>query len=355
MQENFITEEMGYQEENLRREIEFEKYVNGRIVEINTGEVLIDKSSSGKIHHWEDKKAANLQMVELYRMAMKIDENLMTTGRLFQMEQCGDYLVFGSDESGKRKLVDANFCRVRHCPLCNWRRSLKMFAQVSEITEVIMQEKSVRFIFLTLTVRNPTGEQLSSTLDNMNMGFKYLTQKSIKFAPTQKLKENLLGYLKATEVTYNSKDNTYHLHFHILLEVRPSYFGKNYIRQAEFSYMWKQAMKLDYDPIVDVRVVKNATAHTVAEVAKYPTKSADLLTLKDKERAAQALITLHKALHNRRLITFGGDFKVVKARLKLDDVETGSLIHIETEQEQQLNAIAYTMFKYNAKFGCYIC
>ena len=74
MENNFSIGENQKQEENLRREIEFEKFVNGRIVEINTGEVLVDKSSSGKIHHWEDKKAANLQMVELYRMAMKIDD-----------------------------------------------------------------------------------------------------------------------------------------------------------------------------------------------------------------------------------------------------------------------------------------
>lgn len=333
---------------------EFEGCVNGRIVEINTGEVLIDKSSSGKVHHWGDKKLANLQMVELYKSAVKVDGNLMTVSRLLQMEHCGDSLVFGSDENGKKKLVDANFCRVRQCPLCNWRRSLKMFSQVSEITDVITKEKSVRFIFLTLTVKNSIAEQLASTLDGMNMGFKYLTQKSMKFAPTQKLKENLLGYLKATEVTYNFKENTYHLHFHILLEVRPSYFGKNYIKQSEFAEMWRQIMKLDYTPVVDVRAVKNATAKTIAEIAKYPVKSADLLNFSNESQAIQALITLHRALHNRRLITFGGDFKTVKARLKLDDIETGSLVHVETKQEQ-LNNVAYTLFRYNANYGCYIC
>ena len=37
----------------------------------------------------------------------------------------------------------------------------------------------------------------------------------------------------------------------------------------------------------------------------------------------------------RLLITFGGVFADIKKQLKLDDVETGDLIHLEDDPEQK--------------------
>jgi plasmid rolling circle replication initiator protein Rep len=338
--------------ENILEKFQIE--VNERIVEVNTGEILKDVATSGKTRDWGGKKAMNLQMADLYEQALSVDESIISRSRLQQMRDCASYLVFGNVE-GRKKLVDANFCRMRLCPMCNWRKSLKMFSQVSEITDVILEEKpNVRFIFLTLTVKNPSAEELQNTLERMNEGFKWLVQDSKNFALAKCLKANLLGYLKATEITYNSENNTYHPHFHVLLEVRPSYFGKGYVKQLEYVQMWKSALKLDYDPKVDVRVVKNATSRTIAEMSKYPTKTADLLKLNDLRQAVEALIVLHKTMRNRRLITFGGEFKAVRARLKLDDIENGSLVHTEVKTTG-LNNVAYTMFRYNSSCGCYIC
>ena len=113
-------------------------------------------------------------------------------------------------------------------------------------------------------------------------------------------------------------------------------------------------MKLDYEPQVDVRAIKNTTAKAVAEVAKYPVKVDGLLKVKDKEKAAQALIQLKHGIHNCRFITFGGDFREYKRRLALDDIETGDLVHVETDK-QELNAVAMILFKYRADVGAYIC
>ena len=118
--------------------------------------------------------------------------------------------------------------------------------------------------------------------------------------------------------------------------------------------MWQQALHLDYLPQVDVRVIKNSTSHTIAEMSKYPVKTADLLKIKDDDKAVKALITLHNAMFKRRLVTFGGIFKDIKARLKLDDLEDGSLVHTESKSEG-LNGVAYTLFRYSKVYGCYIC
>ena len=96
---------------------------------------------------------------------------------------------------GKR-LHGANFCRNRLCPMCNWRRSLKMYSQVSQITDKILTTRKSRFIFVTLTVKNPDAEHLTETLDLMNKGFSYITSNSRTFAPAQNSKNPYRAILK---------------------------------------------------------------------------------------------------------------------------------------------------------------
>ena len=74
----------------------------------------------------------------------------------------------------------------------------------------------------------------------------------------KKIKKNMLGYLKATEVTVNQKDGSYNQHLHVLVFVKSSYFNSNdnYISQAELTEFWKKALKIDYTPIVNVKAVK---------------------------------------------------------------------------------------------------
>lgn len=40
-----------------------------------------------------------------------------------RLRTCATRLIYGIGEDGKRRLRAANFCRVRLCPICQWRRS----------------------------------------------------------------------------------------------------------------------------------------------------------------------------------------------------------------------------------------
>ena len=322
-----------------------------------TGEKLVDVSSGGKVRHWSKKKAMNLQVAKLYRRIMDEDDTgmLLTETRYRTLLECGDRLIFG-EAGGNKKLVRANFCRMRLCPICNWRKSLKMFAQVSRISEELLKEKSTtRFLFLTLTVRNCKGDELSQTIDVMNKAFKFLFTEGQTFAASSEIKKNLLGYLRAMEVTYNSKRNDYHPHLHILLAVKPAYFSRGYISQASWRNIWARAMKLDYEPQVNIKAVKNVSPNVIAEVAKYPTKIAEIAQIKDEEQAVEAIEVLHRSLKSRRLVTFGGCFREIAKKLKLDDVENGDLVHIETDLVKTLNFVGYTLYQYKAEIGAYIC
>lgn len=323
-----------------------------------TGEILQDFSTTGKERPWKLHKRENLRLVEIYKMTKEKKLNLISDSRLFDLEHCADTLLFMQNAEGKKKLKSANFCRLRLCPMCQWRRSLKMFGQVKKITDKILEsDKSIRFIFGTFTIRNCDAKDLEACIDNLNKKFRYLVASSLTFAPAKKLKQNLLGYLKAVEVTYNTKDKTYHPHLHVIFAVRNTFFSssKYYMSKKEWINLWQQALGVDYKPQTDIRAIKSGTAKAVAEVAKYPVKTAPILSLPDDE-AVEVLKTLTLSLHKKRFVAYGGIFKTIKQELKLTDVETDKdLVNVDTEQQERFNAITAVLFKYNFKFGCYIC
>lgn len=321
---------------------------------MNTGEILNDTSGTGRVRPWNKHKMSNQRLVQLFDMARIIDETILTDSRMESLNNCANTVAFLQDAAGARKLKSANFCRVRVCPMCNWRRSMKLFAQVSEITDAILVEKKARFLFLTLTVRNVQGHELADTIDNINRAWTYITSNNRTFAPAKEFKKNLLGYMKAEEITYNVKADTFHPHIHAILEVRPSYFKNGYMKKTDWIELWKRALNVDYDPNIDIRTIKNSTANAVAEVAKYPVKMDGILKIKNKHQASLALIQLYRAIFGRRLVTFGGDFREYKRRLALDDIETGDLVHVKTDQTT-FNPVAQVLFKYRADVGAYIC
>ena len=324
----------------------------------NTGEILVDISSSGKMRNWSEKKKMNRELVEVLKSFRNIYPELLSSSRLNQVENCANYLKYGITQEGVKRLVDANFCRFKFCPICVWRKSLKMFSQVSAVTEVLNREyPSARYIFVTLTVRNVRAEELSETIDRLNEGFKYLVQKSRTVSDTKIFKESLLGYIKAMEITYNKKTKEYHPHIHVVFHLKSSYFGKNYIKQSQWVKIWASMMGLDYEPLVDVKAIKKIDSDKgiVAEIAKYPIKTSDLMSIKDREEQIEVLYTFLSSTYHRRFVTFGGTFREAKRELALDDVETGSLVHVESDSEKLMNYISYELYRYNFKFGCYVC
>ena len=316
-----------------------------------TGEILVDLSGTRRKRPWSKRKMENRELVKILEAARRLDESVISPSRLAGVRDCASWLLFAEQEGGGRRLVKANFCRLRLCPMCAWRRSLKLFSQVSAITDAILADKKARFIFVTLTVRNCGGDMLRDTIARMGEGFKRLVQSSKDYRVSAVFRKNLMGYMKAIEVTYNTQENSFHPHIHAIFEVRPSYFGADgYMTHGT----WRDVMGLDYTPQVDVRAIKNSTVRAVAEAAKYPVKLDGLLKITNKERAARVLIQLKTALHGCRLVTFGGDFREYKRQLALDDVERGDLVHVETEKKE-LNAVAMVLFRFRADAGAYIC
>ena len=279
---------------------------------------------------------------------------------------CSGYLKFGVDaDQGKLVLKEVWFCRVRHCPVCQWRRSLKMRAMMYQnIENIIQQYPSHRWVFLTLTVKNPHVTDLRSTLNEMNKGWKRLIQ-SKRF-------DNVVdGFIRTTEVTRPKKQGhemDAHPHFHAMLLVKSTYFhGSYYIDQSAWIEMWMKAMRLDYIPQVDIRAVKPNKKRTeeqnksklhdaILETFKYSVKPSDMLAYDDQ---GAWLHEITRQTHKMRFIATGG---VLKGILKGDEeITNNEMIHVNDDESEQSAdtgervgfsyAPQYRRYVYNPKFN----
>src|SRR5699024_9873408 len=188
--------------------------------------------------------------------------------------------------------------------------------------------------FLTLTVKNVyDGEELNKSLSEMAQGFRRMMQ-------YVKVAKNLVGFMRATDVTVNEIDNLYNQHMHVLFCVESTYFytKKNYNTKKEWTKLMKHAMQIDYDPIVDDRTIRTKNKHKYDiksandETAKYQVKHTDFMT-DDEEINLQVVSDLEESLHRKRLISYGGLLKEIHKKLNLDDAEDGDLIHTDDEEK----------------------
>lgn len=278
-------------------------------------EFLCDRYANGKVRPWMEKAEQKDLLAQIY-------DDLGNHSKARRIRECASRLTFGLDEEGKKQLTQAYFCRVRLCPMCVWRRLLKLRFQMSRIVSELLKDDNLSFIFLTLTIKNCVPLQLKDALDEVNQGWD-------RFLHTKEIKTILKGFYKGLEVTHNvnyvSDDfNTYHPHIHALLVVDKSYFKKHYIKHEKFAQFWQKSVRADYYPIVNVKSAKNPEK-SVAELCKYSVKDCDYILPWDWQLSLETVKILDEALHNRRFVSMGGIFKEMHKRLNLDAPEDGDL------------------------------
>ena len=264
---------------------------------------------------YDIKKQNNLKLAARYQMLSKKSTELSTdyySRKYERLEQCSTYLEFRREKvSGKYKLINTNLCRVRLCPLCAYKRSLSVYHNTADIINYISTKYSrSKYLFLTLTIKNVPGSELSAAIDNLTRAWQNMSKQ-------KRIKNVVLGTVRSIEITYNKSSNTYHPHLHILIHTTSDiYAGRNYISQAEFSDRWKSAAGIDYQPIIDIRRIKHNRGREIAEIAKYSVKPIEW----DK-CAESVIITLDDVLHKRHLLSLSGTMREAKRDLKIADIE----------------------------------
>lgn len=268
-----------------------------------------------------------------------------------RMENCANILKFSfldNVDSGEStlKLTEAQFCRVRLCPVCQWRRSMAWRAKLFQNLPILLEKnKNLSFIFLTLTVKNCLISDLSNTLNFMNLGFRRLRVRD-------EFRKSIKGFIRATEVT--KSNGLAHPHFHCILIVNKSYFNSRYyVKTKRWAELWMESLKIDYLPVVDVRKIKFKNgiieSKAVIETLKYTTKIQDLLD--DKEW----FLELTDQLFKKRFIATGGLFKdLLKDNVSVDEMVNTGLDEKENEIENEVNDDHQSLyFKWNSFFRKY--
>ncbi|CAC6831426.1 Replication protein [Staphylococcus aureus] len=213
------------------------------------------------------------------------------------------------------------------------------------IEEVIKEKPKARWLFLTLSTKNAIDG------DTLEQSLKHLTRAFDRLSRYKKVKQNLVGFMRSTEVTVNKNDGSYNQHMHVLLCVENAYFRKkeNYITQEEWVNLWQRALQVDYRPVANIKAIKpnkkgdKDIESAIKETSKYSVKSSDFLT-DDDEKNQEIVSDLEKGLYRKRMLSYGGLLKQKHKILNLDDAEDGNLINTSdedktTDEEEKAHSI----------------
>lgn len=309
-------------------------------------QVLQDTTSTGRVIDWKGRKMAN----EYLAMAFdQIDSHIAA-----RLRSCASFLHYGVEANGRRRLRAANFCRVRLCPICQWRRSLKLYSQMRAAMDYLAKKDCYAYLFLTLTIPNVKLDKLPDALDDMAAAFNLFRQ-------YKEIKQIVKGWYRGVEVTHNldrssPSFDTFHPHIHVILAVNKSYFtSQDYLSQARITELWARAIGANsYTPVVDIRKVKGDTAKAVCEATKYAAKSKDYLVFDDWDLTIETVRGLADALHRRRLVGFGGCMLEARRALDLEDPDSGELLLTSADDQGSDKDIYFESYAWHTGFSQYI-
>lgn len=168
----------------------------------------------------------------------------------------------------------AKYCNNRWCLTCNRIRTAKMInGYSSSITKFTAPQ------FVTLTIPNVKARDLRIAIEEMNSALMRIRRNLKK---THKVN---LKALRKYESTYNAKSNTYHPHFHLIVDGEET--------SALLVDLWlnqfKEADRLGQD-------IRPASDTSLVELCKYFTK----IIAKDNDYNPKALDIMFRAVKGKR-------------------------------------------------------
>lgn len=250
-------------------------------------------------------------------------------------------------------------CKNKFCHICSYIKSKKTFVK-SYLALEKMKVDNIDFIgyHLTLTIKNPTKENLSSDYIKMNKAFKNFM---LHF---EDLKQYLIGWQCGREISQSpeaKKRGEFHPHIHCLLLLKPEFTNpitrNNKITQLEFKNKWQKACayygieayqisfkkikaKSDFINLYDEEKEIDPFLSAISEVAKYPAKPGDI-----QKMSVEDFQILDNFLFKKRMFSTGG---LLKEYLK-KDVEN-EILHIDN---YELINILYCQFNKKNKFDSF--
>ena len=232
--------------------------------------------------------------------------------------------------STKISIENARWCHVRQCAMCQLAKASKQRAILFKaFANLDLTQKS--YAFLTLTHRNRPLNELRDSLSEMTRAWN-------KFA--QRRTFPVTGFLRSMEVTMqrqrmpdDKKKNTgfpvrspdgqlmSHPHFHVLLEMEPSYFDD--MKKTEWWVKeWQSALGCDYGPTVHIKKIRPGSDgdfnKAILETVKYTVKPEDF---GNGEHSAEWLYGITEQLHGLRSLAVGGSIAKLCSQKTLNKIQ----------------------------------
>lgn len=312
--------------------------------------VLEDFKVNGKARPWRERKAASKAVASGFQCLAESELDDTFASLSERMHNCGHNLKFArirGPEGVRKRLTSGLFCKIRLCQTCQWRRAQESARQLKQVVEAhwqgaeawgpdgvearVLPSPKDRALFLTLTAKSVTGEDLPAEVGRFYRAFDRL-RRSKRFLGF------CTSWFRSLEITHNPKTGLFHPHLHVMLMVKPEYFSnpEYYLDQSpekrEWSKFWAWALDIDYTPVVDIRVIKgsqygrmnDAVLKAMRELTKYCTKPEGFIEVRGDVYTVRpdVLKALHLSLKGRRLFGWGGKFKEARKVLQLQDAES---------------------------------
>jgi plasmid rolling circle replication initiator protein Rep len=310
---------------------------NGSIVAFSTKDEYISLESLSKGDQVWNKHRRNADIISNYYRQGGMDSH---ADRVAFCSQLLEFKIVPKTDNRQKKLklASAKFCRVRHCPICQWRRSLQWKARAYEnLPKVVADYPNGRWIFLTLTMKNCALTDLRETLTHLNKSFKRLSE--LKAFPG-------IGWVKSVEVTRGRDGRSAHPHLHCLILLKDSYYKEDYLSKSEWIALWKQSLRVDYCPVLDVKAIQaeSSPVGLIAEVLKYQCKESDLVA------SPEWFLGYVDQVHGTRAVGVGG---VLRKYFRELEEEPDDLIgHDEESTEETEGPSIY--FRWNRSIKKYV-
>lgn len=262
------------------------------------------------------EKVVKMDTLKLYEMLQNSEIANATARTLEAVKMCGDVVKYAIayDDANKvkhKKLLYTETCKNRWCLRCMQRKALADALEIYTLANYLYTEKNYRFLFVTLTVPNCSGDDLRDTITRLNKGIDRL----FKRAPYNTV---FKAWITKVETTYNVKRKDYHPHLHVLVAV-PRLYLKNsdtFISNEKLRKDWREVYKDDTITQVDIKKASGDTKRkrmkSVLELAKYTAKPSHYL------RDQKVFDTFFHAMKNRQSLRFCRELSELHKMYDLD-------------------------------------
>lgn len=263
-----------------------------------------------------DKSSAITALTGKKKQTEKVADALFSCGhhgKANKLAGCAD-TVFKNREG---RIIGGWFCHDPICPVCCWRRQIKIHAELSQILDYIGTEY-YDFYLLTLTYPNCAEDNLLQTTDDIYEAFNRLQRRVIWSAA-------FIGCLWTYEISYSQKSH-FHPHIHaVCVSERGAAVDETQLFEAWRDCCGFDLVKYDFNlkkikPTEKKPSQTESLMNTIDYVAKGVlgrNEEIDKLLNLDKRISGEALDAIGKAVEGRHRFGFTGLLKRKRCALHM--------------------------------------